>query len=272
MVVVADTRAWELRKQYWLRTKWGTVPDHVPVGPVLAAVRDWRFHGFSDNNIGAATDISPTTIWLIHQGVTQQVERTTEVKILGVSAAEMFRRDAPAATKVPAWSAARRLRALCAIGWSLDGIGLGKMPGRITARAMVAEHIFVRNHWAAVDAYDRLSMTPGPSWKAKSTAVGKGWPPPLAWEPEDFDDPWAVPFAWEAGGVEDTPMMAAFVEDTEWLIAAGLTPAVICQRLGVRGKDPLATATQRFRRSGHADLARRFDTAWKHAKQLQATG
>lgn len=104
-----------------------------------------------------------------------------------------------------ACGAARRLRALVAIGWSqtkladrvgitlanLNLIALGKQT-RVTARV----------HRAVTNVYDELWNTPpvaADRWaaasitRAKQTAAGHGWPPPLAWDDDTIDEPDATP-------------------------------------------------------------------------------
>ena len=52
---------------------------------------------------------------------------------------------------------------------------------------------------AVATADAELSMTLGCSAKAQAIAVGAGYPPPLAWDEEDLDDPGAVAVGVEPG-------------------------------------------------------------------------
>jgi len=87
---------------------------------------------------------------------------------------------------------ARRIRALVAIGYT---------------QAELAQKIGMHESWVCKlakgdraqvnsatvqrvgEVYDRLSMTPGASDRARRHALRHGWPPPLAWEEDGIDDP-----------------------------------------------------------------------------------
>lgn len=90
----------------------------------------------------------------------------------------------------------RRLRALVAIGYDnndlaretgLDPTWISKLLNN--PRTRVNEH--TRDN--VVKVYDRLSMTPGPSQRARDRARRHGWVPPLAWDDETIDDPATQP-------------------------------------------------------------------------------
>lgn len=97
----------------------------------------------------------------------------------------------------------RRIRALIAIGWTrtevAHGIGwtlsnLGTLLHR--GAEPYAGFVEVRTAEAVAALYDRLSMRPsgGPySARARAEARANGWPPPLAWDDDEIDDPAAVP-------------------------------------------------------------------------------
>lgn len=97
----------------------------------------------------------------------------------------------------------RRIRALIAIGWTRTeiarGIGwslanLGTMLHR--GAEPWAGFVEVRTAAAVSALYDRLSMHPstGPhSARARAEARSNGWPPPLAWDDDEIDDPAAAP-------------------------------------------------------------------------------
>ena len=90
----------------------------------------------------------------------------------------------------------RRLRALTAIGYS---------------QAQIAREMNARESWVSrlinqyghqvnaetvarvTEVYNRLSMTPGPSDRARRHAREQGWAPPLAWDEDEIDDPAVKP-------------------------------------------------------------------------------
>lgn len=95
---------------------------------------------------------------------------------------------------VPVFRARRRVQALACIGWPAkrvheEAFGYSYPSG---TGGWLLEGTVTGERFAALDAaYERLCMTPGPSKRAKDTALAKGWAPPLAWE--DIDDPDETP-------------------------------------------------------------------------------
>jgi hypothetical protein len=97
----------------------------------------------------------------------------------------------------------RRLRALHSIGWSWMALSsylnstdrwpslLANQPPPTVTRATDRQ---VR------DLYDRLSLTPGPSARARTWAAKRGWAPPLAWDDDTIDNPNAAPDLGEGEG------------------------------------------------------------------------
>ncbi len=151
----------------------------------------------------------------------------------------------------------RRLRALMAIGWSMNALAieLDIWPDHLRR---IANHDpqFVRRSFGdlLVAAYDRLSMTVregrGAS-RARNTALRHGWSPPLAWDELDIDDPECRPAA-----VDDAPVRgqkgwtAVLLEDAEWLADAGVTLTVALERLEMRQD----TFREGCTRAGRADI------------------
>lgn len=86
----------------------------------------------------------------------------------------------------------RRIQALAAIGWPLRELAtrLDVLPSAVnhwTRRPLVHRSTAVK----VAELFEQLSMTLGPSARARTCAQKAGWPPPLAWG-EDIDDPDAV--------------------------------------------------------------------------------
>ncbi|MFE5546115.1 hypothetical protein ACFQ71_20135 [Streptomyces sp. NPDC056534] len=88
----------------------------------------------------------------------------------------------------------RRLRGLCAVGWTLPAIA---QAGATTAKSLTD---FARTgtstpavRGAILTAWDRLAHRPGPSAQARRRAAAKAWDPPLAWDEHGIDDPDTIP-------------------------------------------------------------------------------
>lgn len=102
---------------------------------------------------------------------------------------------------------ARRLQALAAIGWSAAKLAtelgwdshctVSNLQQRRRAKVTLATATLV------ADVYERLSMTPGGSKRARLFAARKGWPAPLAWD-DDIDEPTARPAGAVTVAVVDT--------------------------------------------------------------------
>lgn len=100
--------------------------------------------------------------------------------------------------RVGSTGTARRLQALVALGYTQTYLwdrltGDAKrhnlhhllMHARPTVNATTARKV--------AELYDELSMTPGPSERARRKAAYYGWAPPLAWDEDEIDNPEAHP-------------------------------------------------------------------------------
>jgi hypothetical protein len=97
---------------------------------------------------------------------------------------------------IDATGTVRRIQALRRLGYPLSHIAplLGVTKQRVNqigtqARTRVHRDMAVR----VAGVYDRLSMTLGPDDRARRHAEAQGWPPPLAWDDDEIDDPRARP-------------------------------------------------------------------------------
>lgn len=161
----------------------------------------------------------------------------------------------------------RRLRALCALGWSTEHLAaeLGVIRSAVNNLMIYRDGRTVRPSTAnAVAAlYDRLSMTPGPSELSRSRAAAKGWAPPLAWDDdEDMDDPKTKPYAWrrESTAVDKRArrLLDAGIDDS--LDIRGRRAQVVAWRDAGRSLNQLAQLTgwnvHRMLRAVERDAAR----------------
>lgn len=91
---------------------------------------------------------------------------------------------------VDACGVRRRLNALAAIGWSRHALAAELGCDRSNVQKIIRSARSTPETAAAVRAlYDRLSMIPGPHPAAAAVARRRGWPPPLAWDDDELDDP-----------------------------------------------------------------------------------
>ena len=156
--------------------------------------------------------------------------------------------------------AVRRLRALVAIGWSLEAVAReGNLNLRVVKDTAADRWpvIEARTHRRIVAVYDRLSMTPpnpmtnqakGAATRARARARAAGWAPPLAWD--NIDDPNERPKIGDIGERYHDSIDEVVVERVlsgEWhlrasraereeitrrWIAAGGSIAELCRRTG----------------------------------------
>lgn len=99
--------------------------------------------------------------------------------------------------KVPAAGTQRRLTALAALGWTFADIADQLGCQRQALHGFLRETtVYAATAAAVARVYDDLSMGRPEGRYATRTrgwAASNGWPPPLAWEGIDIDDPAAVP-------------------------------------------------------------------------------
>lgn len=130
----------------------------------------------------------------------------------------------------------RRLRALCAIGWSARAIASRygvSVAATQRARAQSSHRTTQEIHQAARRAWRELCMTPAPdspsARQARDCANRNGWPPPLAWDViDDLDE---QPTGWRRNS-NDAHRTPAAVE-AQWRLDLGESLETIARDLGV---------------------------------------
>jgi DNA-binding CsgD family transcriptional regulator len=157
-------------------------------------------------SIGQAAGVSHETVIAILDGVRRRVHLAVAVALLGVTS-----RPHPNQDVVLAIGAARRQRALAAIGWPLSERArqLHMTPGNVSR--LFTQRRINYQRWADVaDQFRRLACVPGPSDAARMDALRKGWPPPAAWPRDRIDDPTAGPLArnaWHGARVDRSAVL-----------------------------------------------------------------
>ncbi|BAD58889.1 hypothetical protein [Nocardia farcinica] len=185
-----------ISKRYRWRKANG-IAVYRPAGPVCDHI--WALYTLDVTApmIGAAAGCTEQAIHAIANGVARQVRVQLAERILAVTHAPH-----PRQKLVLAVGAARRIRALNAIGWPTADLAarLGLNDASNLNQSINRLHI-TYPRWAAIrDLYEELSGTPGP--KPDTARRFRTKPaPPLAWEGRDIDDPRAQP-DWKAMGIK----------------------------------------------------------------------
>lgn len=167
-----------------------------------------------------------------------------------IAARKILTHDAiPPSGRIPAEPYVRRLRALIAIGWTLEALSepTGQSMTTLSAIARGATTWMLGSTARTIaDAYDALSNTPGPSPIARRRAARLGWAPPLAWDDIDTDpapivtihddtpDPIAVQRAIDGLPVKVTAAERA--EAVRIMAARGWSDAEMAERLHICGR------------------------------------
>lgn len=161
----------------------------VPVEPVRAHIAHLRDAGMRLVDIAGDSGIPVDTIGRI-------AFSSRQVKVTPLTASllcDVQPRPVEGAL-VPAIGTIRRLRALARLGWS-SGLLAGHVGISREAVQKLSDSSSVtrvsRDRVSA--AYERLSGTRGSSRLTALRGERCGWPPPIAWEGVDIDDPDAVP-------------------------------------------------------------------------------
>ena len=177
----------------WARDRRAGTRRCVPAAPIVDHIQALTAQGIPREAIAQAAGIAHRTINHLLTGQ-RTVQRPTAQLILAVTPEAARARTSPSKL-VPATGTVRRLQALRAIGWSRETLiqrtGLGHDTIR-RALDKTTTHVTHATYDAVRATYDRLSMTPGPSARARMAANERGWAPPLAWD-DNIDDPDAVP-------------------------------------------------------------------------------
>ncbi|MGW7201309.1 hypothetical protein [Streptomyces chryseus] len=128
----------------------------------------------------------------------------------------------------------RRLRAMCAAGWTLNAIA---QTGATTAKTLT-EFARTRTSTPAVrgavlTAWDQLCHQPGPSTHARRRAAAKAWDPPLAWDEHSIDNPDTNPNGTRRPGVSQRWEPSLLQHELAFLTRLGLSHPECLHRLGL---------------------------------------
>lgn len=175
-------------------------PRVADAKPVRAHINTLYAARLSTRAIADVAGVSPQAVTSIAQGQpTCRVD--TARRILAVTLEAVYARQLDTGF-VPNIGARRRIQALMAIGWRHVDI-TAEMGTACGTRSHMVLHqvggwVTKATHDAVRAAYDALSMRPGPSQRTRDRARALGYAPPLAWDDDDLDDPYAeTPTGWE---------------------------------------------------------------------------
>jgi hypothetical protein len=199
------------------RTAYGTWQPFVDAEPVRQHLRDLSAAGIGWERAAALAGLADATVSGILYGrggrkPASRCRQRTAGALLAVRASIDTAADAGL---IDPTGTLRRLRALVAIGWSMQHIG-ERMPGHPEAtRVLIRKgrpRVTGATARAARDLYRELATTPpADSWSVRRTrrmAAKLGWVSPMAWDAATIDDPAAEPFA-------DLPVTAE--PDVDWV-------------------------------------------------------
>jgi hypothetical protein len=145
---------------------------------------------------------------------------------------------------IDATGSRRRIEALQTLGWGYEQLAAaGPLSERSLWNAANYATIGIEKAQRIAELYDRLSMTPGPSKRARMRAQRKLFAPPLAWSEGSIDDPNAE------------PMGARYNEHRSLAeVHGGVDPVVVARAMnGEKVRAALAEKrliTRRWRRAG----------------------
>ncbi|MDG4798962.1 hypothetical protein [Micromonospora sp. WMMD980] len=171
--------------------------------PVRAHIRSLMAAGMGWKQVAKTADVNPSTVGRILYGRPDQgtpPPKTTRYDIAQKLLAVKL--NLHPNTPIDATGTIRRIRALAAIGHTLTAIaeGIGWTLQNLSHLAHSdagprGRHVEVRTAQAVAGLYDSWSMTVPTGWvcdRARRRAAELGWPPPLAWDDDQIDDPTAT--------------------------------------------------------------------------------
>ncbi len=228
--------------------------DYVDAAPARTRLAELRAAGIGTRRIAAVTGVSRSALSDLASGTYPHVHRSTAQRIMQAALTPAEH------ALVPAHGAARRLRALITVGWSVSRVAAAAGVDRQALDPLLdddARQILAATAQAIATAYDRLwDATPphttaperqGAS-RARRRAARAGWVPPAAWDDDAIDDPYAMPATVDTSapqGIDDVAVERAMAGEAirisraerwiavERLAALGMPDRAIAERLHV---------------------------------------
>lgn len=213
---------------------------YVDAGAARAHVNTLQSQGMGWKRIARAAGLSESVVWKLLYGdpsrrlaPSKRIRQGTAARLLEVTL------DIAGGARVPAGRTWDQVHGLMAIGytqaWISARIGQGGRALQLGDAYVTAAHAAAIEQ--LVEAYATI---PGPSRRARNTAAARGWTADLLW-PVDSD-------AADDGGIDEIAVERAMngdpvrldnaerAEAARRLLAAGLLPSQIAQRLRLSGR------------------------------------
>lgn len=128
----------------------------------------------------------------------------------------------------------RRLRGLCALGWTLRTIAqVGGVADKTLNEFLLTDASTPSTRAAVLIAWKKLEHRPGPSRVARQRALKKSWVTPFAWDEETIDLPNTQPCGARTAGRSDGWTAQQFREELDFLRWTGLNWTESLRRLGL---------------------------------------
>lgn len=198
----------------------------MPARAVTAHIHKLQAQGVTMRQIAKAAGVPAG--YVAHLSI-DRYDRTNAVRGRAVLQVTARRAQHVPGAMMPTVGARRRIQALMALGWNHAAMHDASGVWTSVILSQPGTKITWESHTAIAAMFDRLSMTPGPSWRTALRAKQRGYAPPLAWDEETIDDPHAKPDT----GATITDTWAVRWENFEDLIDKGLTPELAAERAGV---------------------------------------
>jgi DNA-binding CsgD family transcriptional regulator len=174
----------------------------VDAAPVVAKVQQLVAEGYPRSAIAKAANISARNLSERTLNGRTTVTKKTSDAVLGLTRMEIIHQANPESL-MPSIGAARRLRALMAMGWRLQDLATTTSEFHLynSIRSQHDNRVRVDSHLLIANLYDKYSMRKGPSQLNVAKSKRLGYAPPLAWDEDALDNPDARP---DTGDPKDT--------------------------------------------------------------------
>lgn len=228
----------------------GDVDSHELVSGDLARehVRLLLERGLCLQEIARQGEVASRTIERLMHG--SRIEVGTQTRILTVTGWERLATTTVGRRHVDGTGTRRRLQALAARGWTALRLAehhtATRQKIRQTLLSTDIDPVTAEFARSVIRLYDDLwdhdPPCPDGAALARAEAAARGWPPPMAWDDEDLDDPMARP----PSTCEPT-QGHLHLEDLEDCVSWGLGPGDAAERLHV-SIDAVEACTRRAKR------------------------
>ena len=250
--------------------------DHYVTGAhARAHIEHLRSSGLSIRAIARESGIAPVTIRRVIAG--HRTRTSTQDKLLEVlPGRQEVTSSTPPAMLVDGAGTRRRLRALIAQGWTAvrlaEHAGCSSTNLRLALTKDESEPTVARFAQRVRELYEQLWDQEPPcssryeqaqAQRVRREALLKGWAPPMAWDEESIDDPYAQPAPWQEVSDLGSGRRRMHLDDLEDCIRWGLDIAGAADRLGVT-KDAVEVCAKRAQRPDILEGLRRNGIALHH--------